>query len=103
MTITENTTFEARYSPQCPTWCTSNGYEHEENTHVTSADRKPVIDHEGPSFGRFYVTGTEFLISEDALRIEIHDDSQGEEFTASDLRKLAADALAAAEWLEGQA
>ena len=91
------------YSPLCPDWCTSTGYAHESNTHVISEDRRPVVDHEEPEFGRFYVTGVEFLLSDGPLRLEVHDSLEGAEISAPELRKLAADALAAAEWLEGQA
>lgn len=73
----------------CPTWC-----ERPDHHADGLSDDTPVF-HYGPEFGAH--------ISIMALGYPLGtlDDDNRDDLTADDLRKLAADALAAAEWLEG--
>lgn len=102
MTITENPT--ERCTPLCPDWCTSNGYEHECDTRLREGG--PVTDHHGPSFGPFGCYASETFGADASLTrfVAVSDiDTVDDLATAEQLRQFAADALAAAEWLEAQA
>lgn len=79
-----------RVKYQCPDWCERPDHGADE---ITSPGD---VLHYGPDFGE-YITPDGATVED--LRVELGS-LGGVELTAADLRQLAADALAAAEWLE---
>ncbi|MEP9380817.1 hypothetical protein [Nocardioides sp. KR10-350] len=92
---------------KCPEWCIDvDNADHRNLTDVRAVnpDLDPALvrSHGGPRFGQFIHVGAEEVLTKDEplyfdASISILD---GREFTAEGLRELAANALAAAEWLE---
>lgn len=87
----------------CTEWCTGHDadiYDGEKG------DGKLHVLHGGPEFGAF-CTSLEVIVTTDGMESHLRalppelDDVAG--LTAQELRKLAADAVAAAEWLEAHA
>lgn len=72
----------------CPPWCVTSTEDHAE-------DDPGHLLHRGPNFGRL----TTWRMDGDAQPYTA-DVSDTSDMTADELRQLAADALAAAEWLE---
>ncbi len=102
MTTTADRTTE-RYSPLCPDWCTLNDYQHEGATFIERPGGRPIVDHQGPSFGPFFVDATEYLTGDVPLVTRVHADMQDAPdgaMGAAALRELAAQATAAADFLE---
>ena len=97
-TITET---PRRYSPLWPDWCTLNDAQHENATSVIGGGQ-PVVAHSGPEFGIFFIDATEYLLDDKRLETRAHGElpNDDEVMTAEGLRQLAADSLAAAQWLE---
>ena len=92
-TTIDKMTARAVYS--CPNWCSRP--DHDADVLSLPSDLGNVY-HYGPDFGCFGVSGT----SLDDLAGIITRFNDTDEFTATQLRELAADALAAAEWLEAR-
>lgn len=105
-----NTSSPTMTALACPEWCIATDEEHTSLKDVAAVQtdrgdgRGPtptlVRDHEGPTFGRFSTRGNEDILG-GTIWLDAFDDD-GEAYTAPELRKLAADALAAAEWLEAR-
>ena len=83
----------------CPDWCTEAGNGHEWG--IRGSDGTPACSHDGPRFGEFISVGAETTLAGPEQPDACHDGVGS--MTAVGLRKLAADALAAAEWLEAHA
>lgn len=85
----------ARAILHCPDGC-----ELEPGQHVPEFnDGKLCVWHQGPTFGYFTMTTT----TRDGMAEPLVADLDGVELTAEELRKVAVDALAAADWLESRA
>ena len=59
MSTTATTPNSTRYTPLCPDWCTLNDARHENTVFVVGG--KPVADHQGPTFGPFFISAQEWL------------------------------------------
>ncbi|GAA3668163.1 hypothetical protein GCM10022237_30090 [Nocardioides ginsengisoli] len=83
--------------PDCPRWCVTSAAEH--------ADEDPgTWLHEGPRFGVFRTWWQEGPGAASSFMTTIDEPVAGaHEHTSDDLRRLAADALDAAMWLDRQA
>lgn len=86
----------------CPDWCTDPAA-HDFGTE--SVTGRPVLDHVGPEFGPFYVEGKTYLDQPNQevappVIYGVECEIDGRPHTVADLRKIAADATAAADWLE---
>jgi hypothetical protein len=84
------TTIEPTKLPTCPVWCLS-GPDHE-------SDAKNPPLHRGPRFGPYIEIQR---MGDGPTVIDVYG-TEGEDMYVEDLRQLASDALAAAEWLEAQ-
>ena len=88
------TTHADRVQYECPSWCERPDHWVDDNEDGTPIEEP--VSHYGPDFGRYIgVMGISH-----PLGLTVNEWS---EMTAADLRDLASQALAAAEWLEGQA
>jgi hypothetical protein len=84
----------------CPSWCVTPPERHSWGTRCS--DDHPVVGHDGPEFGRYITTGATATF-EGLGPIEVRVcDLDDVDLTADALRQLAADAQAAARWLEEQ-
>jgi hypothetical protein len=110
MTTTETIVTEAmarlnaewRSQYGCPYWCELDPGTHD----ITLAGNRAVVDHDGPEFGRYITAGgVTYAETGEVASVDVHmsTDLGSCEVTPGILRQLAADALAAAEWLEAQA
>ena len=91
----------------CPSWCTLKPEEHEE-PRVVGADAGEhlglavEVRHVGPKVGHFAVDATSLNTQIQAPWAYLEMDRGYEFMEPEDLRKLAAEAIAAAEWMEAQ-
>lgn len=83
----------------CPPWCRTPAGNHD----IGLVGNRALVDHDGPEFGE-YLTGSGATHAETRSVVElgVRLRESSEDFTATALRQFAADALAAAEWLEAQ-
>jgi hypothetical protein len=100
--MTTTTPIKPRSGYGCPEWCDRPD---DDRHHVDFQDGRAVIDHDGPSWGPYIAAGG-FTFAETGevaeLDITISNDIEHRPFTPAELRQLAADALAAAHWLEAR-
>lgn len=105
--MTAVSTLPAGFVVTCPMWCEID--EHKPGDVQVlwgdSDDIFVVIDHQGPRFGHFRVSAREYLGSDRCVPfVDFEAKPEGErhidDVDAEQLRKHAADALAAAEWIE---
>lgn len=91
------------FTTACPDWCRLKP-EHPADSIETASGRESRI-HGGPTFGRFIdVDGKEFADRQgDVALFGGVCDIEPIKFSAAELRQLAADAIAAAEWIEARA
>lgn len=87
---------------RCPDWCELEAGQHAIALVAGPGAGRAVVDHDGPHFGEFLsASGMTFAETGEVTLIEVGgNDVEGACMDAAGLRKLAADALAAAEWLE---
>ena len=98
MTITPT---RPRTDYHCPEWCDRP----DDNRHqLDIQDGRAVVDHDGPEFGPFIKAGgMTFAETGEVAELDIMiADIEDRPFTPAELRQVAADALAAAEWLEAR-
>ena len=91
------TTDPARVALSCPPWCVLPVERHRAEWFEGAI----CVDHSGPSFGPVVIT-SETRDSELQPVLGLWVGHEPDQLTGAELRALAADALAAAEWLEGQ-
>jgi hypothetical protein len=82
----------------CPEWCEQENYQ----GHELSFDQEGRlnVEHIGPDFGPFFGVGRQ--VDDIVTATVVGDDSLSGVVSLAQLRQFAADALAAAEWLEAQ-
>jgi hypothetical protein len=95
-----STATRIRHGYGCPDWCDRP----DDNRHqVDLQNGRAVIDHDGPAWGPYIRAGgmTYAETGEVAeLDVTVSSDIADASLTPADLRRLAVDALAAADWLE---
>lgn len=91
------TTITRRWTVQCPDWCRQEPQTHEP---YIDTEGQLIVNHTGPKLGAFATTGEQVddeLTMWAAGTLENPDD-----LTVADLRAIAANAEAAADWMEAQ-
>lgn len=88
----------------CPAWCTLEPG-HDWDSEPLNDAGGLVRGHSGPRFGRFISCGSEEIVHTPlgetrSLTLAIVSDTDTTTFTSNGLRDLAADLVAAAEWIE---
>jgi hypothetical protein len=100
LVFTESVTY---IGTACPDWCTDKPLHRCTDDY---GDGRQSRYHQGPAWGRFAIYGEEFTDSPGTVpataSLQLPNDTV-DELGPDDLRRIASDALAAAEWLEARA
>ena len=90
------TTISRTMTILCPDWCRQDEFGHDP---YLNADDQLEVDHAGPKFGT-YMYGCAAQVDDEVTTRVTVSDLEDRDMTPAELRRLAADALTAAEWLE---
>ena len=83
----------------CPDWCQLEAREHDPSVASAGPDNDAalvIVEHFGPAFGLLLAKA----VTHNGVAQELVAALNGTELTVDELRRLATDALAAAEWLD---
>jgi hypothetical protein len=86
---------------KCPEWCTTEKRQGHDPWFGEGGELH--VDHQGPDFGDYMFGNGAQVEGTVTSEVVVSDLECKTDMTPADLRQLAADALAAAEWLEAQA